>query len=109
MTKEAKQATKSVPDVPKQEVPEVKKVEKAKYDKYAQLKFIEFSGAKLKAETKKEIDELEAELLACDGAKPKLTQRAAICNEQILLIEGIPLPSCYKEIIKESSNPSYYI
>jgi hypothetical protein len=84
-------------------------VNKALYDKYTSLKFIQLSGAKLKDEALKEIKELENELKKCDGYKAKKTVRAAIANEQVLLVEGMPIPDEYFDIIVKSINPDYYI
>ena len=53
--------------------------------------------------------ELEKELLACEGFKPKMTRRAAIHNEQVLLVEGIPLPDEYLKIIKSDKNKDFYL
>lgn len=88
---------------------EAKPVDKSTYDKFTSLKFIELSGVKLTDEAKKELKELETELKGCTGTAPIRTQRAAIMNEQVLIVEGIPLPYCYLEIIKASKNPAYYI
>ena len=101
---------------PKEEAPKVAKPKKAKkevdkgvYDKYTGLKFISFTETKLSENFKKQLAELEKELLTCDGEKPIRTQRAAIDNEQVLIVEGIPLPKEYAVIIKNSSNPKYYL
>lgn len=87
----------------------LKPVDKATYDKFTSLKFIELSGVKLTDEAKKELKELETELKGCTGTAPVRTQRAAIMNEQVLIVEGIPMPACYLEIINASKNPAYYI
>jgi hypothetical protein len=83
-------------------------VDKATYDKYTSLKFSELSGIKLEKIKADELSELEKQLLKCSGKKPIRTQRAAINADQVLIVEGIPLPVEYQEIIENSSNPAYY-
>jgi hypothetical protein len=84
-------------------------VDQAKYDKYTSLKFLELSGAKLREEVKKEMDAMEAELKQCSGVKPIKTMTAAIQHEVIRLVEGVPLPENYANIIQGSSNPAHYL
>ena len=103
------------PEAKKQEAKQ--KVNKSDYDKYSELKAIELSGAKLKEETKEELKALENQIKACSGKIPNekifkkstIALRAAIDNEIVFLIKGIPLPEEYLKIIKESKNPDYYI
>jgi len=89
---------------------EKKLVNKSDYDKYTGLKFLELSETKLSDETKKELKELEAELLTCEGRKSIRTVRAAIDNEQALLVEGIPVPVEIKKLIesKGKKTAAYY-
>jgi hypothetical protein len=98
------------PDV-EQETPELPKVDKAKYDAYTQLKFIKLSGAKLTDEKIKLLADMEAEIKSCSGEKPNKTVRAAIKNDQILMVEGVPLPAEYLQIIKDAGDSvvNYYL
>jgi hypothetical protein len=86
-----------------------KPVDKSIYDKYTDLKFCELSGVKLTEDVKKELTALEIEVKSCDGVKAKVTQRAAINNEQVLLVKDMPIPAEYLKIINISRNPSYYV
>lgn len=88
-----------------------KAVDKAKYDAYTQLKFIKLSGAKLTDEKIKLLADMEAEIKACAGEKPNKTVRAAIKNDQILMVEGVPLPAEYLQIIKDAGDSvvNYYL
>ena len=72
--------------------PEKLPVESVKYDRYTGLKFFELSETKLTEAQIKELAELEAELKAASGFIPVRTVRAAINNEQVLLVQGIPVP-----------------
>ena len=92
----------------KERKPKKQPVDAGKYSRYTQLKFVELSGTKLKEESQKEMNALEAELKACTGAVPIRTQRAAISNEQVLLVEGVPVPEAIAKIIASSKNPEYY-
>jgi hypothetical protein len=94
-----------------QVTPELPKVDKAKYDAYTQLKFIKLSGAKLTDEKIKLLADMEAEIKACAGEKPNKTVRAAIKNDQILMVEGVPLPAEYLQIIKDAGDSvvNYYL
>jgi hypothetical protein len=94
-----------------QETPELPKVDKAKYDAYTQLKFIKLSGAKLTDEKIKLLADMEAEIKSCSGEKPNKTVRAAIKNDQILMVEGVPLPAEYLQIIKDAGDSvvNYYL
>lgn len=91
----------------------IKSVDKATYDRFTSLKFLQLSfidsDQKLEEKDKKELEALEKELKICDGKKSIRTQRAAINNEQVLIVEGIPLPAEYLTIIMNSKNPAYYI
>jgi hypothetical protein len=82
---------------------------KAKYDQFISLKFLELSGAKLTEEKSKANAVLEAELMQCSGVKPIKTMTAAIGNEIVRMIAGLPLPEHYEEIIRRSTNPAHYI
>lgn len=104
---ESQQKAPKAPKTPK--VTQDKSVDLGTYKKYTDLKFISLSGAKLTDAAKKELAELEAEVKSCDGKKAKRTVRAAIMNEQVLLVEGMPIPSEYVEIINKCKTPEYYI
>lgn len=93
---------------PKQDVKK-QPVNKETYDKFINLKFLVFSGAKLSETAEKEMNKLEAEICKCSGTLPKKTVTAAIDHEVVRMIEGLPLPAEYSEIIKKSKNPSHYI
>lgn len=80
----------------------------AKYNTYTSLKFMELSGAKLTIESKKELLQIEKELKACTGKKPVRTVNAAIGNEIVKLVEGIPVPASIEKIIEESKSDLYY-
>jgi hypothetical protein len=79
------------------------------YKKYTDLKFIALSGAKLTEAAKKELAELEAAVKAGTGKKSKRTVRAAIANEQVLLVEGIPMPAEVLAILEKCKTPEYYV
>jgi len=84
-------------------------VDKSVYDEFTNLKFFELSGVKLNEETAKKLSELEKQVSKFEGPKSLRTQRAAIMNEQVLIVEGMPIPDEYVQIINKSINPSYYI
>ena len=86
----------------------VSNVVKSTYDKFTNLYFIRASGAKLTDAALKELNELEAELKLCEGVKPIRTVRAAINNEQALLVEGIPVPKEIEQLIKDKGVEKYY-
>jgi hypothetical protein len=69
---------------------------------------MELSGAKLTIESKKELLQIEKELKACTGKKPVRTVNAAIGNEIVKLVEGIPVPASIEKIIEESKSDLYY-
>jgi hypothetical protein len=94
---------------PKAQKAAKKPVDKSVYDKYTDLKFCELSGVKLTEDVKKELTALEIEVKSYDGVKAKVTQRAAINNEQVLLVKDVPIPAEYLKIINISRNPSYYV
>jgi hypothetical protein len=100
--KEIQEVTPEVQEQPKKKQPSKKAVDQAKYDKFTNLKFTAISGTKLSEEIKKEMAELEAELKGCLGKIPIRTVRAAIKNEQILLVEGIPVPENIENIVVNS-------
>jgi len=91
-----------------QEKPVLKLVDPSAYERYVSLKFIEISGAKLTPEVQKELIELEAELKKCSGKKPVRTVNAAIDNEIVKLVEGIPVPEFIETLIKEKGCSAYY-
>ena len=93
----------------KKVVKAVKLVDKATYDKYTSLYFLKMSGAKLTEDAERELKALENEIKNCSGKMPIRTVRAAIRNEQVLMIEGIPLPEEYLQIIKTDKTPEYYL
>lgn len=86
-----------------------KEVDKSKYDEYTEYFFIKMSGAKFSDDVLKKIESLKKELMNCSGVSPKRTVRAALGNETLKLVEGIPLPKEYLEIVKASKNPSHYL
>jgi predicted nucleic acid-binding Zn-ribbon protein len=88
---------------------EVTPVDKATYDRYTALKFLELSGTKLKEDHVKELVDLEKTLKACSGVIPIRTVTAAISNEKVRLVEGVPIPEAYAKIIASCKNPAYYI
>jgi hypothetical protein len=83
-------------------------VDHGKYDRYTALKFVALSGTKLKDEQNKEMNELETELKKCSGKVPVRTVRAAISNEQALLVKGIPVPEKIEKLIESASKSDYY-
>ncbi len=89
---------------------ELKPVNKSDYDRYTDLKFLELSETKLSEEAKKELKELEKELLLCKGRKSVRTVRAAIDNEQALLVNGIPVPVEIQKLIEDKgkTTAAYY-
>jgi hypothetical protein len=97
-----------VQELPKGKQPKGKPVDLVTYKKYTDLKFIALSGAKLTDAAKKELAELEKEVKACSGKVAKRTVRAAIMNEQVLLVEGMPMPAEVLEIIGKCKTPNYY-
>ena len=78
------------------------------YNRYMELKFLESAGVKLKEEIKQEIIKLEKEIKNCSGKKSIRTRTAAIDNEIVKLIEGIPVPLEVQEIIEKSDKPEFY-
>ena len=84
------------------------KVDPAKYDKYTSLKFLLLSEAKVKDEVKKELETLEAELKLCAGKIPIRTVRAAIKNEQFLLVKGVPVTDVIEAAIINEGSEKYY-
>ena len=103
------------PKQPKKEKKELaivdagEKVDEGEYNEYTSLKFLELSGTKLKDETTARIKELEAKLKACAGKRPVRTVRAAIKNEQVLLVEGVPVPDSILQIIVNANATKYYL
>ena len=83
-------------------------VDQSIYDKFTSLKFLELSGAKLTEPAQKELAALEAEVKACKGRKPIRTVRAAINQEILLLVEGIPITAAMEQIIKAKGVEKYY-
>jgi hypothetical protein len=85
-----------------------KPVDQAVYNKFTDLKFIELSGAKMTEKSKEEIASLEAELKKCTGRIAKITVRAAIRNEQALMVAGIPVPASIETLVKSNGSEDYY-
>ena len=104
-----KNKNKQNPQSNQQESPKENNVNKAIYDKYVGLKFVALSGTKLKDETKSELAELEKQVSEMIGTKALKTVRAAIQNEQVLLVKDMPIPAEYLQIIYGCNNPSHYI
>ena len=98
----------TVQETQKEKKPKKLPVDPGKYSRYTALKFVELSGTKLKEESQKELNALEKELKTCSGVIPVRTQRAAIGNEQVLLVEGVPVPEKIANLIASSKNPDYY-
>lgn len=94
---------------PKQGTSDKVPVDEAEYNEYTSLKFLELSGTKLKDETTARIKELEAKLKSCEGPRPVRTVRAAIKNEQVLLVAGVPIPASVHAIITNSGTEKYYL
>jgi hypothetical protein len=94
-------------------------VDKTIYDRYTALKFLEIalidssnedpSKIKLPDHVKKELTDLEAEIMKCDGVKPIKTMTAAIGHEVIKMVKGVPMPKEYSDIIQNSAKPDYYL
>jgi hypothetical protein len=84
-------------------------VDKKKYDKYVDLKLIQLAKTKLTEQSKAELIELEKELKQCSGEVPILTRTAAIRNEIVKMIEGIPMPKEYSDIIYTNNVQSFYL
>lgn len=78
------------------------------YGRYATLKFIEFDGGKLKEAIKKELTELEKTIMKSDNPKAKKTVPAAIGTHILKLVEGVPVPDAYIEIIKDNDAMKIY-
>ncbi|KKU30852.1 MAG: hypothetical protein UX45_C0033G0001 [Candidatus Uhrbacteria bacterium GW2011_GWF2_46_218] len=83
-------------------------VENVKYDRYTGLKFLELSETKLTEAQIKELAELEVELKAASGFVPVRTVRAAINNEQVLLVQGIPVPAAVSNLVPEKNFLYYF-
>jgi len=78
------------------------------YSKYTDLKFLQLSlnenpdsEIKIKEQDLKTLNELEEKIKKCSGKVPVRTVRAAVGNEQCLLVKGIPVPENIEKIIKE--------
>lgn len=96
------------PKAKKQPKAETKPVDPANYAKFTNLKFLSLSGAKLKDEVTKEMNELEAEIKTCTGKIPVRTVRAAIKNEQALLVKGVPVTKEIEQLISDAKAETYY-
>lgn len=106
---QSQSTTQDQPKKQKKEKSEQVTVDEGEYNEYTQLKFISFSGTKFTEETKKRLDELEAKIKSCSGKRPIITVRAAIKNEQVLLVQGMPIPEKVYEIIKNADATKYYL
>jgi hypothetical protein len=97
--------------VPKMRNPSLqpeKPVDKATYDRYINIKFSELSGVKLTDKIKAELKELEETLKACTGKKPVRTVNAAIANETVKMVEGVPVPEFISKLVIEKGHSKYY-
>lgn len=87
-------------------------VDAGKYAQYCSIKFLElsFKGTEqqLKKEDKDKMLALESELKQCNGKKPIRTITAAIDNEIVKLVEGVPVPKNIEEIVLKCKSPEYY-
>lgn len=101
------------PKAPKQEpkteeTKDTKSVDPTTYKKYTDLNFLQLSGAKLKEDQTKDLQELEKELKSCTGRIAKKTVRAAIFNEHALLVSGIPVPENIEKLVVSAGSEGYY-
>lgn len=87
----------------KAEAKEISKVLESSYERYATLKFIEFDGGKLKEPIKKELSELEESIKKAKAPKAKKTVTAAIGTHTLKMVEGVPMPLSYIEILKNNN------
>ena len=92
----------------KEEVAASVPVNPVTYNRFTDLKFLQISGAPLTKIQKEELADLEKELKACIGKKPVRTVRAAIQNEQALLVTGIPVPASIETLIGEKHSLYYF-
>lgn len=83
-------------------------VDADEYKKYTELKFLQFSlmenpdsEARMKDGDIKTINELEEKISKCSGKVATRTVRAALGNEQCLMIKGIPVPDEVAKIVQE--------
>lgn len=93
---------------PEKKQPKKSPVNPANYAKYTDLKFLQLSGAKLKDEVINELKELEKEIKGCSGRIAKRTVRAAIKNEQALMVEGLPVTEAIEALVKSTESEKYY-
>ena len=93
----------------KQQTGKKQPVDKSKYDQYINLKFLEIVGGQLTKESREELVNLETELKKCTGSIPVKTVTAAIGNEIIRMVAGVPLPEEYATIIKGCKKPEHYL
>lgn len=93
---------------PKQKPAAKKPVDPETYSKFINLKFLQLSGAKLKDEQTKSLQELEKELKGCAGRIATKTVRAAISNEQALMVAGIPVPENIEKLVVSAGSEGYY-
>jgi hypothetical protein len=93
---------------PEKKQPKKLPVNPANYSKFTDLKFLSLSGAKLKEQQEEELKDLEKEIKGCSGPIAKRTVRAAIKNEQVLMVEGLPVPAAIEALIIEEGSQAYY-
>ena len=83
-------------------------VDQAQYDRYTDLKFLQLSGVNFDEKTKKEVEQLEIELKKCTGKIAAKTVRAAIKNEQALMVKGIPVPKSIEKLVGKKDAAYYF-
>jgi hypothetical protein len=87
-------------------------VDEEKYAQYCRIKFLElsFTGTEqqLKKEDKDKMLSLESELKECSGSVPNKTVTAAINNEIVKLVKGVPVPKSIEKIVQSCKTPEYY-
>lgn len=81
--------------------PKKKPVNPDLYKKYADLKFLQLDGANLKDEQIDSIKKMESEIKKCSGKISKHTKTASIGAEVLKLVQGIPVPKEYIDIISK--------
>jgi hypothetical protein len=105
---EAQEQQVQAPEKPQQSKGNKKPVNPANYSKFTDLKFLSLSGAKLKEQQEEELKHFEKEIKGCSGPIAKRTVRAAIKNEQVLMVEGLPVPDAIEALIIEEGSQAYY-
>ena len=88
--------------------PKKNNVNEAEYSKFIGLKFLESGGNILKKETTDEMNELEKKLKTYNGPIPLETVNAAIGNENVKLVKGVPVPGSIEKIVVDAKSAKYY-